>query len=295
VQEVDVHEGLDNTLVMLRSKLRGGIHVRREYADDLPHIHAYGSELNQVWTNIIDNAIDAMQGQGEIFLRTRQEGEFIVVEIQDTGPGIPEDVQAKIFSPFFTTKPVGKGTGLGLNISYNIILKHGGEIKVYSRPGSTCFEIWLPLVFEADQTKSAPIQAISRPSDDQLRRILKTAKTIAVVGISENTHRPAHSVPAYLQAHGYRIIPVNPTIESVLGEKAYPDLRSVPEPADVVLIFRRSENVPPIVDEGIQTGAKVIWMQEGIVNEAAGDRARKAGLEVIMDTCMRAQHIRLMG
>jgi signal transduction histidine kinase len=148
VQSVDVHEGLDNTLVMLRSKLKAGVSVHRDYAADLPRIQAYGSELNQVWTNIIDNAVDAMGGKGEITIRTRQEKDCVVVEIEDNGPGIPESVQSKIFDPFFTTKPVGKGTGLGLNISYNIIKKHQGEIKVISHPGMTRFVVTLPLDYE---------------------------------------------------------------------------------------------------------------------------------------------------
>lgn len=146
IQAVDVHEGLDDTLVMLRSKLKGGINVQRHYAADLPPIQAYGSELNQVWTNIIDNAIAAMQGQGEIILRTRREAKWVVVEIEDNGPGIPPEIQPKIFDPFFTTKPPGEGTGLGLNISHNIVVqKHQGQISVSSQPGRTCFQIKLPL------------------------------------------------------------------------------------------------------------------------------------------------------
>ena len=146
VQAVDVHEGLDSTLVMLRSKLKGGITVRREYAPDLPRIQAYASELNQVWTNIIDNAADAMEGKGEIVLRTLREGEWVVVEIDDNGPGIPGTIQPNIFDPFFTTKPPGAGTGLGLNISHNIIVhKHGGTITVTSQPGKTRFVIKLPI------------------------------------------------------------------------------------------------------------------------------------------------------
>ena len=146
IQSVDVRQGLDNTLVMFRSKLKTGIVVHREYAADLPRIQAYGSELNQVWTNIIDNAIGAMGGQGEIWLRTRQEDPWVIVEIEDTGPGIPAEIQSKIFDPFFTTKPPGEGTGLGLNISHNIIVhKHNGKIALSSQPGKTCFEIRLPI------------------------------------------------------------------------------------------------------------------------------------------------------
>ena len=150
VQTIDVHEGLDNTLMILRNKLRNGISVRREYAPDLPKIQAYGSELNQVWTNFIDNAADALEEQGQITIRTRPEREGVMVEIEDNGPGIPPEVQPRIFDSFFTTKPPGQGTGLGLDISYNIVAnKHRGDIKVLSEPGSTRFQVWLPVNFEA--------------------------------------------------------------------------------------------------------------------------------------------------
>ncbi len=146
VQRVNIHEGLDNTLIILRSKLVPGVIVNRDYDPDLPTIEAYGSELNQVWTNFIDNAIDAMEGQGEITLRTQHDSRSVIVEIEDTGSGIPEAIQQHIFDPFFTTKPPGKGTGLGLNISYNIIVqKHQGSMSVSSQPGKTCFEVRLPL------------------------------------------------------------------------------------------------------------------------------------------------------
>jgi signal transduction histidine kinase len=146
VQNINVHQGLDDTLVILRGKLKSGISVSREYSEDLPIIHAYGSDLNQVWTNIIDNAVDALEGSGEIIIRTRQEGDWIIVEIEDDGHGISQEDQLRIFDPFYTTKPPGKGTGLGLDISYNIIVKkHGGNIKVNSKPGKTCFQVWLPL------------------------------------------------------------------------------------------------------------------------------------------------------
>jgi signal transduction histidine kinase len=148
VQEVDIHEGLDNSLVILRSKLKTGISLERHYAEDLPRVMAYGSELNQVWTNLIDNAIDALNRTGKITITTRKMDGGVLVEIEDSGPGIPEDVQQKLFSPFFTTKPLGKGTGLGLNISFNIIQKHKGEIEVFSRPGQTRFSVHLPVNFE---------------------------------------------------------------------------------------------------------------------------------------------------
>ena len=114
------------------------------------------------------------------------------------------------------------------------------------------------------------------------------------MGITDRTELPSNAVPAYLQRHGYRIFPVNPSLSEVLGEKSYPDLGSIPEPVDVVLIFRRSEVVPPIVDDAIKIGAKVVWMQEGIVNQEAASTARAAGLQVVMNTCMRVQHKRLI-
>jgi len=148
VQSVDVREGLDNTLIILHNKLKKGVTVHREYAADLPVIQAYASELNQVWTNIIDNAIDAMGGEGVLIVRARQEGAWVVVEIEDNGPGIPAEIESKIFDPFFTTKNPGEGTGLGLNISRNLVVqKHHGLITVKSKPGSTCFLVRLPIDF----------------------------------------------------------------------------------------------------------------------------------------------------
>ncbi len=150
IQRIDVHDGLDSTLVILRSKLKDGITVRRDYDRTLPQIQAFGTELNQVWTNIIDNAVGAMNGAGELVLRTYREDPWVVVEIKDTGPGIPEEIQSKIFDPFFTTKPPGEGTGLGLNISHNIVVqKHHGRIVVHSRPGETRFVVELPLDLSA--------------------------------------------------------------------------------------------------------------------------------------------------
>ncbi len=149
VQSIDLRQELDNTLIILRSKLKTGVEVVREYADDLPVIEAYASELNQVWTNLIDNAIDAMEGTGTIIIRAKREEPWLVVEIEDTGPGIAPEHLSKIFDPFFTTKPPGKGTGLGLNISRNLIVqKHHGKISLKSKPGSTCFTVHLPMNFK---------------------------------------------------------------------------------------------------------------------------------------------------
>jgi len=144
--EVDVHEGLENTLVILQHKLKLGVTIKRDYSPNLPRIEAYASELNQVWTNIIDNATDAMNGKGEICLRTYAEDNYVVVEIVDNGPGIPETIRSRIFEPFFTTKAPGKGTGLGLHISHDIVVnRHHGQLQVESKPGETKFKVVLPV------------------------------------------------------------------------------------------------------------------------------------------------------
>src|SRR5882724_934479 len=146
VQQVDVHKGLESTLLILKYKLRKkSIVLTREYADTLPHIKAYGSELNQVWTNLIVNAVDAMPEGGRLKVRTKREPTDILVEIRDNGSGIPEDLRSRIFEPFFTTKPVGQGTGLGLDTVARIVRKHRGNIRFESKPGDTCFQVRLPL------------------------------------------------------------------------------------------------------------------------------------------------------
>jgi len=146
IQEVDVHEGIQNTLIILKNKMKVGITVNRHYGSGIPFITAYGSELNQVWTNILDNAADALQGKGEITIRTFRENDFVVVEIEDNGSGIPDHVQSSIFDPFFTTKEPGKGTGLGLSTSYGIVTeKHKGTLSVESRSGFTKFRVSLPI------------------------------------------------------------------------------------------------------------------------------------------------------
>lgn len=128
---------------------------------------------------------------------------------------------------------------------------------------------------------------------EDIEKILKESRTIAVVGLSPRPERASHSVARYLQAQGYRIIPVNPTVEEVLGERSYPDLASIPETVDVVDIFRRSEHVPPIVEAAITVGARTVWMQEGVVHEKAAQKAKAAGLLVVMDRCMLVEHGRL--
>jgi signal transduction histidine kinase len=144
--EVDVHDGLESTLVIMQHKLKRGVTVHRKYAPGLPRIQAYASELNQVWTNIIDNAVDAMHGKGEITIKTYPTDDHVVVEITDNGPGIPPNIQSRIYEPFFTTKPPGKGTGLGLHISHDIVVnRHHGQLSLESRPGETKFKVTLPI------------------------------------------------------------------------------------------------------------------------------------------------------
>lgn len=145
-QQIDVHAGLDSTLIMLGAKVVEGITVVKDYDRTLPEIPAYPAELNQVWTNLIDNALGAMQGSGTLTLRTCRDGDFVLVEIGDTGPGVPHELVSKIFEPFFTTKPVGEGTGLGLDISWRIVVnRHAGDLLVKSVPGNTRFQARLPL------------------------------------------------------------------------------------------------------------------------------------------------------
>lgn len=138
-------------------------------------------------------------------------------------------------------------------------------------------------------------EPITVQDDETLRRILQEARTVAVVGLSADPERPSHQVASYLQRQGYRIIPVNPTIPEVLGEPSYPDLLSVPEPVDIVDIFRPARYVPEIVEQAIAKGAKVIWMQLGVIHFEAAQRAREAGLQVVMDRCMKIEHQRLIG
>jgi signal transduction histidine kinase len=145
VQNVDIVKSLETTLTILNHKLKQGVVVQRDYQPVPLLVNSFGSELNQVWTNIIDNAIDAMHGKGELRIRTYRDDGCVVVEIGDNGPGIPDEVQPHIFEPFFTTKGVGEGTGLGLDTVQRIVKKHRGNIQVSSKPGDTRFQVWLPL------------------------------------------------------------------------------------------------------------------------------------------------------
>ena len=160
IQRIDIREGIDNTLVILNSKLKAGIDVTRHYADDLPEIEGYGSELNQVWTNLVDNAADAMGGRGAIDIYAeRAEDDGVEVRICDTGPGVPPDVLPRLFEPFFTTKPPGVGTGLGLHITHSVVARHGGRIDVVrNEGGGTCFVVTLP--------PSPPAPLVEAPAEE---------------------------------------------------------------------------------------------------------------------------------
>jgi signal transduction histidine kinase len=148
-----VHDLLSSTLLMLSAKLKG-LTIVKNYDKTLPRIPAYAAEVNQVWTNLIDNAAQAMDGHGTLSVTTARDGDCVLVEIADTGPGIPADIQQRIFEPFFTTKPVGEGTGLGLDIAWRIVVnKHHGDLRVESVPGNTRFQVRLPV--EADQAQPA--------------------------------------------------------------------------------------------------------------------------------------------
>ena len=144
-QEIDVHRGIESALTMMKFRLKHGVEVKREFDPNLPRVFARGSELNQVWTNLIDNAIDAMGGRGELMIRTSRELNTVLVEIIDSGPGIPDTVKPHIFEPFFTTKGVGEGTGIGLDTVYRIVRGHRGDVAFESRPGRTSFQVRLPL------------------------------------------------------------------------------------------------------------------------------------------------------
>jgi signal transduction histidine kinase len=152
-QEVDVHQGLEDTLRLFAHKLKQGIQVQRHYDKQIPKLLAYGSELNQVWTNLIDNAIDAMNGKGLLEITTQHKGRSIRIDITDSGNGIPPEIQSRIFEPFFTTKPVGKGSGLGLEAVRRIVEnRHQGTILFESQPGKTSFSICLPLVMSLNNS-----------------------------------------------------------------------------------------------------------------------------------------------
>jgi signal transduction histidine kinase len=163
-QVVDVHDLLDSTLLMMSAKIGKGVNLVKDYDRSLPPIPAYPSELNQVWTNLIENALQAMDGSGTLTIRTARDGGSVLVEIGDTGPGIPAGIQKRIFEPFFTTKPVGQGTGLGLDISWRIVVnKHHGDLRVESEPGDTRFQVRLPVtpqetVNDIENSSPAPQQ-----------------------------------------------------------------------------------------------------------------------------------------
>jgi signal transduction histidine kinase len=162
IQEVDLKEDLENTLKIFGHRLKTGVTVVREYDPDLPRICAYGGELNQVWTNLIDNAIDVMDGKGELRIRAFRELDNAIVEIGDNGPGVPPEIRSRIFEPFFTTKKVGAGTGLGLDTAMRIVRKHHGTMDLKSKPGDTRFRVRLPI--RGPQEKAAEEKAAEEKS-----------------------------------------------------------------------------------------------------------------------------------
>jgi signal transduction histidine kinase len=145
-QWIDVHDGIISTVILFKHKFGDGIRIVKDFDRTLPQVPAHPAELNQVWTNLIDNAVQAMNGEGTLTLRTSREADCVLVEVCDTGPGVPPELQKRVFEPFFTTKPVGEGTGLGLDISYRIVVTgHRGDLRFTSKPGDTCFQVRLPL------------------------------------------------------------------------------------------------------------------------------------------------------
>lgn len=160
LQEVDLREDIDNTVKIFGHRIKTGVTIVRNYDPALPKVCAYGGELNQVWTNLIDNAIDSMKGKGELRIKACKELDYAIVEIEDTGPGIPKEIQSRIFDPFFTTKSVGEGTGLGLDTVGRIVRRHHGFIEVESEPGKTCFTVRLPFkqpAMQPAESERAPV------------------------------------------------------------------------------------------------------------------------------------------
>ncbi len=221
-QVVDVHELLDSTLMMLSAKLGAGITVTKEYDRSLPKVPAYPGELNQVWTNLIDNAVSAMRGTGTLTLRTALEREQLLVEFGDTGPGVDPEIQERIFEPFFTTKPVGEGTGLGLDISWRIVVhKHHGDLAVHSVPGDTRFQVRLPLIApqaedrptETRMTTTPGIDPSAPPSGDGCAECdadggwwvhLRRCAQCGHIGCCDSS--PAQHATAHMKATGHPVI-----------------------------------------------------------------------------------------
>ncbi|MDH5403858.1 MAG: ATP-binding protein [Candidatus Heimdallarchaeota archaeon] len=287
VQSVDIHEGINNTLIILRSKLKKGIQVERQYDPNLKKIQGHGGELNQVWTNIIHNAIDALEGKGTIKITTKNYDNFIYIEIEDNGPGIPKEIKDKIFDPFFTTKKQGQGTGLGLDITYKIITqKHRGDIKVISSPGFTCFRIILPINFEDAEIDFSSISFHNRIDDSEIRKIFAESKNIAVINISKDQENVSCLKSKFLQSNGYNIYEIS-TDNPILTQQAYPSFAELPEKADILLLFpNQKEDVIEITKEAINHGVSYIWIQEGFYSDEIELIGEKAGKIVVMDKCI---------
>ena len=287
IQEIDIHKGIDNSIILLKHKAKSkNIKVTREYDTTIPHIQAYGNELNQVWTNLMDNAIDALNENGEIKITTKNMGDWISVEIQDNGSGIPESIKHKVFDPFFTTKPPGKGTGLGLDISYKIITqKHHGDIQLYSQPGFTSFQIIIPKHLDEVIKNKTLIPTSILPVNEYFTQIVNQTNSIAVVHVSPIKEQPNCYIPEFFLEKGFKVYLIHPTLESWNGHKVFRSLKEVSDPIDLVLLFESSDVAVKTVEIAIKKTVKTIWMQEGIINLEAAEAARKEHLNVVMDKC----------
>jgi signal transduction histidine kinase/predicted CoA-binding protein len=288
IQSIDLHSGIDNSLLILKSKAKSkSIIISKEYDFTIPKIQAFGSELNQVWTNLLDNSIDALAFKGEIKIKTKNHGQWISIEIQDNGEGIPEKIKHKIFDPFFTTKPPGKGTGLGLDISYRIITqKHYGDIQFFSKKGFTSFQIILPVNLEDVAKKDIPLPKNIFPVNDFFKSIISSTKSIAVVNVSQIEEQPNFYIPKFFIEKDYKVILIHPVLTQWEGLKVYKSLDDIKETIDLILLFESSDKVLNLVKQGITKKVKTIWMQEGIVNIEASEIAQNSNINVVMDKCL---------
>lgn len=287
LQNVDVHNGIDNSLVLLKSKAKHkNVKITRNYDKEMPEIQAYGNELNQVWTNLLDNAIDAVNDKGEIKITTKCLGDWISVEIQDNGSGIPEHIKERIFDPFFTTKPPGKGTGLGLDISYRIITqKHNGDIQFYSQKGFTSFQITLPVKLEEVIRNKTLVPKNILPVNEYFTKIVNGTKSLAVVHVSTIKEHPNYYIPEFFIEKNFDVYLIHPTLKLWNGKKVYKSLEDIKEPIDLVLLFESTDIALETVDIAIKKNIKTVWMQEGIINVEAAVLARKEHIDVVMDKC----------
>lgn len=288
IQILQLHKGIDMTLVLLKSKVKAKtVKITRDYDDSIPDINGYGNELNQVWTNLLDNALDAVPDKGgEIKIKTKNLGEWVSIEFQDNGTGIPEGVKHKIFDPFFTTKPPGKGTGLGLDITYRIITqKHNGDIQFYSQPGFTNFQIMLPMNLEDVVKNKILVPSNILPVNEYFTRIVNDTKSLAVIYVSTIKEQPNYYIPEFFLEKGFEVFLVHPTLTSWNNKKVYKHLNKIEQPIDLILLFESNDIAVNTVEEAIVKKVKTVWMQEGVINVEAADTARAEQIDVVMDMC----------